>query len=85
MAAEPVREADAVVHWRPLCMYCLKLWFLVRFTTRLRCTWLNIWRDEDAAAYVRSVADGNETVPTVRVGSTALVDPSQAAGIRSQA
>lgn len=26
---------------------------------------MNIWRDPEAAAIVRSVADGNETVPTV--------------------
>jgi hypothetical protein len=36
----------------------------------------NIWDDPSAAAFVRSVAGGNETVPTVRVGSTAMVNPS---------
>jgi hypothetical protein len=36
----------------------------------------NIWDDPEAAAVVRSVADGNETVPTVRVGDVALVNPS---------
>lgn len=28
-------------------------------------TEIDIWDDEEAAAFVRSVADGNETVPTV--------------------
>ena len=37
---------------------------------------VNIWDDPDAAAFVRSVARGNETVPTVTVGSIALVNPS---------
>ncbi|MBT8213187.1 MAG: NrdH-redoxin, partial [Acidimicrobiia bacterium] len=36
----------------------------------------NIWQDGDAAASVRSVADGNETVPTVLIGDTALVNPT---------
>jgi len=36
----------------------------------------NIWDDPDAAAYVRSVADGNETVPTIRVGGWSGVNPS---------
>ena len=36
----------------------------------------NIWDNPADAAYVRSVANGNETVPTVRVGETALVNPS---------
>jgi hypothetical protein len=39
-------------------------------------TEVDIWRDPSAAAIVRSVADGNETVPTVVIGSTALVNPS---------
>ena len=36
----------------------------------------NIWENPDDAAFVRSVADGNEVVPTIRVGETALVNPS---------
>ena len=36
----------------------------------------NIWEDPDAAAFVRSVAGGNETVPTVVVGDKAMVNPS---------
>ena len=36
---------------------------------------VNIWDDAAAAAIVRSVANGNETVPTVMVGTIALVNP----------
>jgi mycoredoxin len=36
----------------------------------------DIWSDASAAAFVRSVARGNETVPTLVVGSTVLVAPS---------
>ncbi|MEU0658300.1 MULTISPECIES: mycoredoxin [Streptomyces] len=66
---------SVVVHWRPGCPYCMKLRLQLRFTG-LRYTEVNIWKDPEAAAYVRSVADGNETVPTVRVAGTALVNPS---------
>ena len=36
----------------------------------------DIWQDPAAAAVVRSFASGNETVPTVVVGDTGLVNPS---------
>jgi hypothetical protein len=39
-------------------------------------TEVNIWEDPSAAAFVRSVAGGNETVPTVTVGGRSFVNPS---------
>lgn len=36
----------------------------------------NIWDDPKAAEFVRSVANGNEVVPTVTIGKSALVNPS---------
>ncbi len=36
----------------------------------------NIWDDPEAASFVRSVANGNETVPTVVIGERAMVNPS---------
>lgn len=36
----------------------------------------NIWESPDDAAIVRSIADGNETVPTVIIGPVGLVNPS---------
>ncbi|MFG2982731.1 mycoredoxin [Streptomyces sp. NPDC048258] len=74
--------AEVTVYWRPGCPYCIKLRAQLRLTgTPYRK--VNIWRDPDAAAFVRSVADGNETVPTVRVTSAAghesvMVNPSLA-------
>ncbi|MFC9132757.1 glutaredoxin domain-containing protein [Streptomyces sp. NPDC057099] len=65
-----------VIYWRPLCTYCMKLLTQLRFT-RLRYTKVNIWRNPDAAAFVRSVAEGNETVPTVTVAGRAMVNPSK--------
>ena len=36
----------------------------------------NLFEDSNGAARVRSVAEGNETVPTVFVGNVALVNPT---------
>ncbi|GGK98542.1 hypothetical protein Ppa06_66730 [Planomonospora parontospora subsp. parontospora] len=73
------RDADhggVVVYWRPGCPYCMRLRTRLRFT-RLRYSEVNIWKDPEAAAFVRSVADGNETVPTVTVAGRAMVNPSR--------
>ncbi|MFI6467288.1 glutaredoxin domain-containing protein [Streptomyces sp. NPDC050528] len=67
---------EVVVYWRPMCPYCMKLLAQLRFT-RLQFTKVDIWQDPDAAAFVRSVADGNETVPTVTVAGRAMVNPSK--------
>ena len=37
---------------------------------------VNIWDDPSAAAFVRSVTGGDETVPTVVIGTTTMVNPS---------
>ena len=36
----------------------------------------NIWDDPNYAATVRSIADGNETVPTVVIGDAQMVNPN---------
>lgn len=67
---------DAVtVYWRPGCGFCASL---LRGLDRAGLTFerVDIWQDEDAARFVRRVAGGNETVPTVRVGGVALVNPA---------
>ncbi|MDG3009140.1 NrdH-redoxin [Rhodococcus sp. D2-41] len=67
--------AEVTVYWRPGCMYCMRL----RATLRLhglRPAMRNIWQDQEAAAFVRSVADGNETVPTVVIDGVAHVNPA---------
>lgn len=68
-------HAGVVLYWRPGCRYCMRLRLRLRFT-EVRYQEINIWRDREAAAFVRSVADGNETVPTVTVGGKALINPS---------
>jgi glutaredoxin-like protein len=75
--AKPLPASDEVVlYWRPGCPFCIKLRTQLRFI-RLRYTEVNIWESPEAAAYVRSVADGNETVPTVSVAGHPLVNPSR--------
>lgn len=67
---------DAVeFYWRPGCPFCTILRARLR-GTNLPVHEVDIWNDPDAAARVRAVARGNETVPTVFVGEQALVNPS---------
>ena len=68
-------EKDITVYWRPGCMFCSSL---LRGLERagLSFAWVDIWQEEQGAAFVRRVASGHETVPTVRVGGVALVNPS---------
>ncbi|MFD9502244.1 mycoredoxin [Streptomyces sp. NPDC060035] len=71
-----------VVYWRPGCPYCMKLRLRLRLSG-LTYTEVNIRRDPEAAAFVRSVADGNETVPTVRVAGHSMVNPSKREVVRA--
>lgn len=69
------QPAPVVFYWRPGCGFCVMLQrgldgHGIAYDAK------NIWDDGEAAAYVRSVARGNETVPTVRIGDTALVNPT---------
>jgi glutaredoxin-like protein len=70
-------DAPIVMFWRQGCGFCAAL---DRSLQRLGVPFerVNIWDEPDAAAFVRSVARGNEVVPTVRIGSVALVNPSPA-------
>lgn len=65
----------ATLYWRPGCPFCMRL-RLALLLRRVRINQVNIWKDKDAAAFVRSVADGNETVPTVVVDGEAMVNPT---------
>lgn len=65
---------DIVVYWRPGCMFCSALFRQLdkRGVPHRR---VNIAIDPIAAAQVRALAEGNETVPTVTIGASALVNP----------
>lgn len=62
------------VYWRPGCGACASL-RVVLAEAGVPARWHDIWADPDARSFVRSVAAGNETVPTVRIGDQVLVAP----------
>jgi mycoredoxin len=67
--------SEIVLYTRPGCPYCFSLRIGLR-RAGLAFREINIWDDQNAAAFVRSVADGNETVPTVVVRGVHMVNPS---------
>lgn len=69
--------ATVEVLWRPGCPFCVVLRSGLR-RAGIETVERNIWSDEDARAAVRRAAGGDETVPTVLVGTRALVNPSVA-------
>jgi mycoredoxin len=80
MATEPEATVDSTattitVYWRPGCGFCSRL---LRWIDRagVPTTRHDIWEDPEAAAAVRSITGGDETVPTVTIGQHALVNPS---------
>jgi mycoredoxin len=68
-------RSPVTVYWRPGCMACSSL---LRGLERwgLPFERVDIWQDPEAAAVVRSVTGGTETVPTVLVHDLALVNPA---------
>ena len=73
----PDAVSKATLYWRPGCMFCLRLRLVLR-RHRLAVHQVNIWENPDAAAFLRSVASGNETVPTVVVDGKPMVNPAPA-------
>ncbi len=74
----PNQQANAIdFYWRPGCGFCM---MLDRKLSSAGVAFVkhNIWDNPADAATVRRHANGNETVPTVVIGSTALVNPSAA-------
>ena len=68
-------EGQIDFYWRPGCPFCMSLErSLSKMNVPLNKK--NIWESPADAAYVRSVAGGNETVPTVTIGGTSMVNPS---------
>jgi mycoredoxin len=63
------------LYWRPGCPYCARLTARLRLA-RIPFDRVNIREDGDAAAIVRSVNNGDELVPTVRIGERFMSNPS---------
>jgi mycoredoxin len=70
-------DGRPIVYWRPGCQYCLRLRMRLGASAD-KVHWVNIWKDPEAAAAVRAVAAGNETVPTVVAGGESMVNPDPA-------
>lgn len=71
---ETIAAAPVVIFWRPWCPYCQRLRGRLGPAGR-GALWVNIWRDRDAAARVRQINEGNETVPTVLIGGEPHTNP----------
>ncbi len=63
-----------LIYWRPGCIFCLRLRLALLLRGK-KAVWTSIRQDPAAAARVRSVNDGNETVPTVFAGSEHRTNP----------
>ena len=77
VVSRPAEERQVVIYWRPGCVFCARLRGRLGRSGR-KATWVNIWQDEAGAAYVRSVNDGNETVPTVVIDGEPMTNPDPA-------
>lgn len=65
---------EVTVYTRPGCGFCFVLRRGLR-KRKIEFIEIDIWKDPAAAAAVRAVANGNETVPTVHVAGQWLVNP----------
>lgn len=72
--ARAAAEGRVVIYWRKGCPFTKRL-RLVLGKRGADAVWVDIWADPDAAAYVRSVNDGNETVPTVVIAGRPHTNP----------
>ena len=70
-------EHGVAVYWRPGCGFCNRLRMSVR-GRRDEIAWVNIWEDDAGRAYVASVNNGDETVPTVVIDGIAHTNPDPA-------
>lgn len=72
-------DVDALdVYWRPGCSSCtVLLWTLERVHAVVRLH--DISEDDVARAFVRAQNDGEEVVPTVRMGWVVTTNPSPSA------
>ncbi len=75
-------QSRVAVYWRPHCPFCIRMRRALRDHAD-EIAWVNIWEDEDGRAFVRSVNDGNETVPTVVIDGIPLTNPDPTRVLRA--
>lgn len=76
-ANQPEANPPVVIFWRPGCVFCIRLRTSLGRSAK-GAQWVNIWRDAEAAAFVRDHNGGNETVPTVMFGADVVTNPEPA-------
>lgn len=74
LRGEPEEARGVVIFWRPGCIFCMRMKAMLGSTGR-KAQWVNIWRDADAAEFVRGHNNGNETVPTVILDGEVHTNP----------
>ncbi len=68
-------DLDALdVYWRPGCPYCTALRRSLE-RAQVPARWHDIWQSDVDRARVVAATGGDETVPTIFVGNTVLVNP----------
>jgi mycoredoxin len=72
--ARSAADGRPIIYWRPGCVFCMRLRASLGRAGR-RAHWVDIWSDPDAAAAVRAITGGDETVPTVVAGAQSFVNP----------
>lgn len=70
----PEDQRRVVAYWRPGCIFSQRLRGGLGRDAK-KVIWINIWQDKDAAAFVRSVNNGDETVPTVVLDGKVHINP----------
>lgn len=60
---------DVVVYWRPGCTVAVGLLSSLSRAERDAATWVNVVRDREAAAFVRTLRGGNMVTPTAIDGT----------------
>lgn len=75
--SDDTTEDSVTMFWRPGCGFCA---MLERGLSNAGVVFerRNIWEDPDAAEFVRTINNGNETVPTVVVGTDVYTNPPTA-------
>ena len=68
-------EHGVAIYWRPGCPYTARLRVAIRAQGD-RARWVNIWDDEAGRAFVATVNDGDETVPTVVIDGLPHTNPA---------
>lgn len=71
-------DGDVIVYWMPDCIYC-DLLKRGLGSGRHDVSWVNISSDAEAAEFVTTQRDGNETVPTAVTGAGQMINATPAA------